>query len=123
MRGFTQDKTHLNVINATRISHKIVTLLDIQKYTEGINYLNVIFVTRLSHKKWTGNSFENRHWEEAIYICEICEKAFSQNRYLIEHAKIHSNVNPYKWNHCEKAFSWNIDLTTHAKIHTGNRPL
>ena len=44
-------ENHLNVINLTRISHKIVTLLDIQKYTQGIDYVNVIFCNKTLSEK------------------------------------------------------------------------
>lgn len=60
----------LNVINLRRISHKIVTLLDKQKYTQGIDYVNVIFCKKtLSGRKLTDESFQmNTHWGEVIYM-------------------------------------------------------
>ena len=62
-------ENHLNVINLTRISHKIETLLDIQKYTQGIDYVNVIFCNKtLSEKKLTDKLFENIHWGDTIYM-------------------------------------------------------
>ena len=52
---------HINVIIVKRLSHGILTLLHMQRYTQVINHIK----------------------------CNYCNKVFSCNRYLIRHSKIH----------------------------------
>ncbi|CAL4123189.1 unnamed protein product, partial [Meganyctiphanes norvegica] len=55
------------------------------------------------------------------YQCRLCDKAFSQNRDLIKHMRIHTREKTCQCNLCDKAFSMNCYLIKHLRTHTGEK--
>ena len=43
--------------------------------------------------------------DERPYVCEMCNRAFSQKNTLIRHKRTHSGERPYVCEMCNKAFS------------------
>ena len=58
--------------------------------------------------------------EEKPYQCRICDKAFTQIRYLVNHMRTHTWERPYKCSYCEKIFSKKLlsyDIITDFNIY------
>lgn len=51
------------------------------------------------------------------YVCEMCDKAFSQYGYLVVHWRSHSGDRPYVCEICEKRFTQSGNLTVHKRTH------
>uniref|UniRef100_A0A8D0RBP1 C2H2-type domain-containing protein n=1 Tax=Sus scrofa TaxID=9823 RepID=A0A8D0RBP1_PIG len=56
------------------------------------------------------------------YRCTQCGKAFSREKILVEHQKIHTGVRPYECSSCGLAFVRKFHLFQHQRIHTGEMP-
>ena len=44
------------------------------------------------------------HTREKSYQCRICDKAFTQIRYLVNHMRTHTGERPYQCSYCGKIF-------------------
>ena len=62
------------------------------------------------------------HTRKKIYKCNVCEKSFSNEKYLKTHHRIHTGEKPYKCSTCEKSFVRKDQLIRHSRIHTGEKP-
>lgn len=59
---------------------------------------------------------------EKKYICDECQRPFTQLEYLNCHKRRkHSTIKPYSCNFCTKAFAFHHDLNLHLTVHTGNK--
>ena len=47
---------------------------------------------------------------EKTYHCEICEKSFTKNAYLVSHKRSHTGEKPFHCEICGKSFVSNCDL-------------
>ena len=59
---------------------------------------------------------------EKTFMCEFCDKSFSQSFELKRHTMIHTDERPYKCDICKKAFRFRFSLNEHKRTHTGERP-
>lgn len=59
------------------------------------------------------------HPKDLDFICEVCNKAFSEQRILKRHLKIHMENKPHQCDQCEMSFAESSNLTKHKKKHTG----
>ena len=81
---------------------------------------------------YCGNSYRNAesrvlhiktvHVDQKPYICTICDKSFSLQRYLTQHENFHYSKDKFKCSLCEKTFSSNKVLKRHMRTHTGEKP-
>ncbi|RMB89880.1 hypothetical protein DUI87_33744 [Hirundo rustica rustica] len=62
------------------------------------------------------------HSTKGPYMCEQCEKSFSQRSHLIHHWRIHAKERPYKSEQCRKSFSQSSHLICRQNIHAEERP-
>ena len=62
------------------------------------------------------------HNELKQFKCELCEKGFTQSRYLYRHMRTHTGSKPFKCELCEKGFTKSSNLSRHMRIHTGAKP-
>lgn len=56
------------------------------------------------------------------FICEICQKGFSQNCNLINHLRTHTGDKPFKCNYCDKRFTQSGNLKNHMRLHSDEKP-
>ncbi|PRD18941.1 UNVERIFIED_CONTAM: zinc finger protein [Trichonephila clavipes] len=56
--------------------------------------------------------------KERPFVCEICNKAFSQSNKLKRHIRIHTKKNEI----CCKNISARDDLQSHTRVHTEKKP-
>ncbi|XP_065583779.1 zinc finger protein 664-like, partial [Artemia franciscana] len=62
------------------------------------------------------------HTDEKLFKCDICEKTFSQSSSLIYHKRLHTGEKPFKCDLCGKTFSVSSSLINHKRLHTGEKP-
>ena len=72
------------------------------------------------------NAHENIH--SKVFVCEICEKAFSCKGHLKRHRSIHNKTTQRikpdficNWPGCERLFKHNYKLKIHMNIHTAEK--
>lgn len=87
-----------------------------------------------SSKRWTTASTQNAEQHKSKlqtnalcgnngapstrpYMCDICDKAFSQYGYLIVHRRAHTGERPYVCHTCGKRFTQSGNLTVHKRTH------
>ena len=79
-----------------------------------------------NHKSYRLHMKRHKEMENqppVIHKCNICQKVFKKERYLIGHMDLHNN--PEKnilCNECGKAFRTEIDLKYHKKWHNDEKP-
>ena len=56
------------------------------------------------------------------YILQICDKAFTNPRYLKRHMFVHSDQKPFVCEDCGKGFIFKSVLAVHKKIHDRFKP-
>lgn len=56
------------------------------------------------------------------YVCQVCNKRFTQKAHLITHKRTHTGEKPYACHICHKRFAQSSHLNTHKRIHTGEKP-
>ena len=59
---------------------------------------------------------------EKPHKCNICEKLFTQSRYLKRHMLKHTDQKPHKCDICGKQFAYPSMLKQHMLTHTGEKP-
>lgn len=73
------------------------------------------------HKNHT-NAFHKLYNCLQPYVCEICQKGFTQSGSLKQHMYIHSGQRPYKCNFCDRAFTQGKTLKFHLRKHLDEKP-
>lgn len=70
----------------------------------------------------TNKTFQlNRsHTQEKNYVCEICEKGFTNASDLGKHKLIHDPVKKYRCEECQRPFTQKIHLKKHLEKHHPN---
>jgi len=68
----------------------------------------------------TLNIHMRSHTDDKPYKCSLCDKSFSESRYLQTHQhSAHSNSRPYLCSYCGKTFTTDKLMKHHVRIHTG----
>ncbi|XP_065572779.1 zinc finger protein ZFP2-like isoform X3 [Artemia franciscana] len=82
-------------------------------------YLN----TSLHSKKHkTLKRLKKAHVKIKQYICDVCDKSFSQSSIFIKHQRVHTGEKPFKCDMCKKCFSESSSLKVHERLHSGEKP-
>ncbi|TRY94734.1 hypothetical protein DNTS_021622, partial [Danionella cerebrum] len=63
---------------------------------------------------------KKHHEVSRPFKCLVCEKTFSQKRYLTQHQQTH-NARPYKCTVCSESFKTETSLAYHSKLHDPKR--
>ncbi|XP_062565052.1 zinc finger and SCAN domain-containing protein 12-like [Armigeres subalbatus] len=53
--------------------------------------------------------------KDKSYVCQVCGKGFTLNRYLRQHSVIHTGLFPYECGYCGKKFNNKWSMKTHEK--------
>ncbi|XP_065083063.1 zinc finger protein ZIPIC-like [Ochlerotatus camptorhynchus] len=62
------------------------------------------------------NEHKKLHFlKEKSYVCPVCGKGFTLNRYLRQHSIIHTGLFPYECSYCGKKFNNKWSMKTHEK--------
>ncbi|EAT37738.1 AAEL010302-PA [Aedes aegypti] len=62
------------------------------------------------------NEHKKLHFlKEKSYVCPVCGKGFTLNRYLRQHSVIHTGLFPYECSYCGKKFNNKWSMKTHEK--------
>ncbi|XP_019536140.2 zinc finger Y-chromosomal protein 2 [Aedes albopictus] len=62
------------------------------------------------------NEHKKLHFlKEKSYVCPVCGKGFTLNRYLRQHSVIHTGLFPYECGYCGKKFNNKWSMKTHEK--------
>ncbi|XP_065083065.1 zinc finger protein weckle-like [Ochlerotatus camptorhynchus] len=62
------------------------------------------------------NQHKKRHFlKEKSYVCPVCGKGFTLDRYLRQHSIIHTGLFPYECSYCGKKFNNKWSMKTHEK--------
>ena len=56
------------------------------------------------------------------FVCKICGRNFTENRYLTQHERLHTKEKPYQCDFCPEKFRTFGTYTLHRMDHTGERP-
>ena len=62
------------------------------------------------------------HTGEKAFECHMCDKKFSVKSTLTRHIRTHTKVHPYSCTRCDYTCSDNSALTQHTRTHTGEKP-
>ncbi|CAG0915914.1 unnamed protein product [Notodromas monacha] len=56
------------------------------------------------------------------FCCDVCDKTFTKDTYLIQHRRIHTGERPFVCEICNKTFTQSGHLVNHKRVHVGDRP-
>lgn len=64
------------------------------------------------------------HTGHRPFVCDVCQKRFSEANTLAQHKRTHTKEKPYKCEFpgCNKSFAIAGSLTIHKRVHTGEKP-
>ena len=83
-----------------------------------------LYLCTVCEKAFTTKNYLNvhklKHTVRNFYRCTRCEKHFATQQYLSTHMNIHSSK--YKCAECGKCFINNKELTIHRRSHSGEKP-
>ncbi|XP_047489063.1 gastrula zinc finger protein XlCGF71.1-like [Penaeus chinensis] len=65
---------------------------------------------------------EQFDYAEKPFSCEICNKAFSKKKTLVQHMRVHTKEKPFSCEICSKAFSDKGTLVKQLRVHTKEKP-
>jgi KRAB domain-containing zinc finger protein len=86
-----------------------------------------LYICDLCEKVFTQKSGLKRHTltvhaKEKTYKCEQCDYATSDPYSLTGHKRTHTGEKPYQCDQCDKAFTFSSNLKEHKRIHTEEKP-
>ncbi|XP_035209078.1 gastrula zinc finger protein XlCGF7.1-like [Stegodyphus dumicola] len=67
-------------------------------------------------------SQSQKYASSSPYICEVCNKPFTQKGNLNRHLKFHTGARPFVCRVCNRGFTLKQNLERHFRVHTGHRP-
>ena len=74
-----------------------------------------------AHKYLLHHAKNHTEVSEKKYSCSYCTKRFIRQKHLESHERMHTNERPYKCSDCDKAYKYEPQLRIHRRLHTGQR--
>ncbi|XP_053622959.1 zinc finger protein OZF-like isoform X2 [Plodia interpunctella] len=65
---------------------------------------------------------ESTRTVQGPHECNVCQRRFNRNGYLLEHLRTHTGEKPFECEVCQRRFSKKTNLLSHIRIHTGEKP-
>ncbi|CAB4057304.1 ZNF362_384 [Lepeophtheirus salmonis] len=115
---FKTEKKTINVNIAEKTFFSYLICDNIYALTLAVKISGVTIVLRHFDKNPILLQHMRMHTGDKKYICEICQRKFTQLSHLQQHIRTHTGDKPYKcqYNGCLKAFSQLSNLQSHSKM-------
>ncbi|KFM76536.1 Protein suppressor of hairy wing, partial [Stegodyphus mimosarum] len=87
-----------------------------------MNQFGVMYTCASGSGGSTHLSQSQKYASSPPYICEVCNKPFTQKGNLNRHLKFHTGARPFVCRVCNRGFTLKQNLERHFRVHTGHRP-
>lgn len=73
-------------------------------------------------KKITSKEQSRKSYTEDLFVCDVCQKTFTDQNTFDEHVRLHTRKTTHVCNICHKIYARKRDLNVHIRLHSGEKP-